>query len=94
MEHNIIVDFGWLGVDLFFVISGALVSGIIFKEYLAEGRVNIKRFLIRRGFKIYPSFYFFMLFSIAFHYYQTGSLYEYKRILCEVFYLQTLGRLQ
>ncbi len=51
---------GWIGVDLFFVLSGFLVSGLLFKEYLRHGKVDAKRFLIRRGFKIYPLFYLFM----------------------------------
>lgn len=52
---------GWSGVDLFFVLSGFLVSGLLFREYQKHGRISIGRFLIRRGLKIYPSFYFFLL---------------------------------
>ena len=52
---------GWIGVDLFFVLSGFLVSGLLFKEYLQFGNIQIKRFLIRRGFKIYPVYYLFYL---------------------------------
>ena len=48
---------GWVGVDLFFVLSGFLVSGLLFKEYQRDQSVDLKRFLIRRGFKIYPAFY-------------------------------------
>lgn len=52
---------GWIGVDLFFVLSGFLVSGLLFKEFLKFGDVQPKRFLIRRGFKIYPIYYMFYL---------------------------------
>jgi len=52
---------GWIGVDLFFVLSGFLVSGLLFKEYLKFGNIQITRFLIRRGFKIYPLYYIFYL---------------------------------
>ncbi len=48
---------GWIGVDLFFVLSGFLISGLLFKEFLKYGKLDIKRFLVRRGFKIYPLFY-------------------------------------
>src|SRR5579862_1648506 len=51
---------GWTGVDLFFVISGFLVSGLLFREYQASGRIDGTRFLIRRGFRIYPSFWLFI----------------------------------
>lgn len=52
---------GWVGVDLFFVLSGFLISGLLFREYQKTNRLNIKRFLIRRGFKIYPAFWVLMI---------------------------------
>lgn len=52
---------GWAGVDLFFVLSGFLISGLLFSEYKARGAISFQRFFIRRGFKIYPSFYLFLL---------------------------------
>ncbi|MGL2966301.1 acyltransferase family protein [Flavobacterium sp. XGLA_31] len=52
---------GWIGVDLFFVLSGYLVSGLLFKEYLKFGHIRPKLFLIRRGFKIYPIYYLFYI---------------------------------
>lgn len=55
---------GWIGVDLFFVLSGFLVSGLIFREYGKSGSVNLGRFLIRRGFKIYPPFWIFIAITI------------------------------
>jgi len=60
-RHQLLFDFlktmGWIGVDLFFVLSGFLVSGLLFKEYQKFGSINAKLFLIRRGFKIYPIYY-------------------------------------
>lgn len=52
---------GWIGVDLFFVLSGFLVSGLLFKEHKSYGSIDGTRFLIRRGFKIYPIYYLFYL---------------------------------
>jgi peptidoglycan/LPS O-acetylase OafA/YrhL len=46
---------GYVGVDIFFVLSGFLVSGLLFREYQREGTVNVGRFLVRRAFKLYPS---------------------------------------
>lgn len=54
---------GWIGVDLFFVLSGFLISGLLFAEFEQTGSVRVGRFLARRGFKIYPSFYVFLLVS-------------------------------
>jgi peptidoglycan/LPS O-acetylase OafA/YrhL len=55
---------GWIGVDLFFVISGFLVSGLLFREHIQYSRISIKRFLIRRGFKLYPSFWALILVTV------------------------------
>ena len=56
---------GWTGVDLFFVLSGFLVSGLLFNEYKKRGDVDLKRFLIRRGFKIYPAFWLLIAVTVA-----------------------------
>src|SRR5437899_380470 len=48
---------GWAGVDLFFVLSGFLVSSILFREWQQSGEMKAGRFLARRAFKIYPAFY-------------------------------------
>lgn len=58
---------GWVGVDLFFVLSGFLVSGLLFNEYARHGAIRPMRFLIRRGLKIYPGFYTMLLFAVAWH---------------------------
>ena len=42
---------------MFFVLSGFLVSGLIFREFQSTGGVAVRRFLVRRGFKIYPAYY-------------------------------------
>src|SRR5262252_1943796 len=47
----------WTGVDLFFVISGFLISGLLFSEFQKRGRINFARFAIRRALKLYPTLY-------------------------------------
>jgi peptidoglycan/LPS O-acetylase OafA/YrhL len=54
------IQCGWAGVDLFFVLSGFLISGLLFREYRSYGQIRLSRFLVRRGFKIYPSFLLFL----------------------------------
>jgi peptidoglycan/LPS O-acetylase OafA/YrhL len=63
---NVLKTGGWIGVDLFFVLSGYLVSGLIIKEYKLHHSFNPTRFLIRRGFKIYPSYYLFLAIAFIF----------------------------
>ena len=54
---------GWAGVDLFFVLSGFLVSGLLFNSFKESGELHIGRFVIRRGLKIWPGFYALLLFA-------------------------------
>ncbi len=56
---------GWIGVDLFFVLSGFLISGLLFQEYKKTGSIRFTRFLIRRGLKIYPAFYLLIGMAIV-----------------------------
>ncbi len=56
-----IAQMGFVGVDLFFVLSGFLISGLLYKEYLKRGAISFPRFFIRRGLKIYPAFYVMLL---------------------------------
>jgi peptidoglycan/LPS O-acetylase OafA/YrhL len=61
--YNWLARAGWIGVDLFFVLSGFLISGLLFQEFKTSGSINIRRFLLRRGLKIYPSFYLLIAIS-------------------------------
>lgn len=65
---NALLRCGWIGVDLFFVLSGFLISGLLFSEFRKRGEINVARFLIRRGFKIYPPFFFFLIVSVLVQY--------------------------
>ncbi|QDU63065.1 O-acetyltransferase OatA [Planctomycetes bacterium Pan216] len=78
---------GWIGVDLFFVLSGFLVSGLLFREFEREGCVNIPRFLIRRGLKIYPAFFFFLAITGPLLVAQNPAI-GWSEITGEVFFLQ------
>jgi len=53
---------GWTGVDLFFVLSGFLIGGLLFNEIKHTKTLNVKRFLIRRGFKIWPAYLIYIAF--------------------------------
>src|ERR1039458_9010613 len=56
---------GWSGVDLFFVVSGFLISGLLFSEYRKTGGIRFRRFAIRRAVKIYPAFYAIVVVTVA-----------------------------
>ncbi len=83
----ITTQIGWIGVDLFFVLSGFLVSGILFKEFKKNNTVKPFLFLIRRGFKIYPLFFTVLILHIL-YYTNKGLIISSDLILPEVFFFQ------
>jgi peptidoglycan/LPS O-acetylase OafA/YrhL len=57
---------GFIGVDIFFVISGYLITSIILKELVTTGSFSFKYFYERRVRRILPALLFVMLVSIPF----------------------------
>lgn len=53
---ELIGKYGWIGVDLFFVLSGYLISSGLFKEIKAVQDFSWKNFILKRIFKIFPPF--------------------------------------
>ena len=82
---------GWIGVDLFFVLSGFLVSGLLFREYGKTFQINASRFLIRRGFKLYPSFAVFLGITLVlervYYFYTDQDNFPYLEYLVDLIFL-------
>lgn len=52
---------GGSGVDVFFVISGFLITHLLLRELEAKGSISLKNFYFRRFFRIFPPFYAYLL---------------------------------
>ena len=60
---NTVIKNGGFGVDVFFLISGFLITYILLAEKDLTGKIDIKKFFIRRGFRIWPLY--FLLIAIT-----------------------------
>ncbi|MFT4154872.1 acyltransferase family protein, partial [Parafilimonas sp.] len=61
---NTLTRFGWSGVDLFFVLSGYLISAQLFKQIAEYKTISLKGFFIKRFFRIIPVY----LFTVALYF--------------------------
>ncbi|WP_192560754.1 acyltransferase family protein [Pseudomonas allokribbensis] len=92
--HNIPQDFrvGWVGVDLFFILSGFLIGSILF-YFMSSGRFAYKDYIVNRLLRIYPLyiasvvFYLIDLKHLGF----LNSFAEASKIfIAHAFFLQTV----
>ncbi len=61
---EVVARYGWMGVDLFLCLSAFLFTRLLYAEYQATGTVAVKNFYIRRAFRIWPLYIFFLILAI------------------------------
>jgi peptidoglycan/LPS O-acetylase OafA/YrhL len=77
--HAGITHFGWFGVQLFFVLSGFLITGILWKEKQTDAPLSFKfkKFWIRRSLRIFPLYFGYLLFvSFSYLFFHFPSYYS------------------
>jgi peptidoglycan/LPS O-acetylase OafA/YrhL len=57
--------YGWMGVDLFFVLSGYLIGSQLLRPYTRGSRPSVGGFYMRRAFRVLPAYLTVLLFYFA-----------------------------
>ena len=57
---------GFLGVEVFFVISGYLITALLLAEWRLRGRIDLKIFWLRRARRLLPALYVLLVVTLAF----------------------------
>lgn len=65
---------GWLGVDLFFCVSGFLITTLLLEEHSNTGAVNLKNFWMRRFLRLLPSYYLYVVAITLVMWFWSGSV--------------------
>jgi peptidoglycan/LPS O-acetylase OafA/YrhL len=58
---------GWVGVEVFFVLSGYLITDRLLHEHGTTGRVGLSRFYLRRALRLYPALLALLLAGAFFY---------------------------
>lgn len=77
---------GGMGVHMFFVLSGFLITWLLLKEQEGTGTVSLRNFFVRRSLRIFPAFYaFWALYIGAFGIARKKIIWT--QALCSLFYV-------
>ncbi|MFC4243711.1 acyltransferase family protein [Gryllotalpicola reticulitermitis] len=70
---------GWMGVDVFFVLSGYLITSLLLTEQDRFGSISLGRFYSRRVLRLYPALIAVILLGVPFFHVlaESGSLEHY-----------------
>ncbi len=61
--HRLVNGF-WIGINIFFVLSGFLIGRILMKSYQRSGSLEFRTFFVRRSFRIFPAYYLVLTFGL------------------------------
>jgi peptidoglycan/LPS O-acetylase OafA/YrhL len=71
--HIFVSATGYFGVDVFFVLSGMLITGILLGEHDGRGRVDLRRFYERRMLRLYPALIAMLVLTTPFAAHLSGD---------------------
>lgn len=90
ISGEVLGNYGTLGVFIFFVLSGYLITNILLGEYRRTSGINLRNFYIRRAFRIFPAAFAFLAIATIIYWKQVGWFH----VAAAVFYFANmdLGR--
>ena len=70
ISPQLVESYGKLGVHVFFVLSGYLITNLLLREYERTSTISLRDFYIRRAFRIFPAAFVFLAVVIVLFWHQ------------------------
>jgi peptidoglycan/LPS O-acetylase OafA/YrhL len=86
LSLDVVGNYGALGVFVFFVLSGYLITNLLLREYERTSTVDLRDFYIRRAFRIFPAAFVFLAVVIVLYWHQM----RWYHITAAVFYVANM----
>ena len=67
---EVLGSYGELGVHVFFVLSGYLITNLLLREYEGSSTIRLRDFYIRRAFRIFPAAFVFLAVVVVLYWHQ------------------------
>jgi peptidoglycan/LPS O-acetylase OafA/YrhL len=83
---EVIGSYGDLGVHIFFVLSGYLITNLLLREHERTSTINLREFYIRRAFRIFPAAFLFLAVVIVLYWHDM----HWYHIAAAVFYVANM----
>ena len=98
VDHFLVFDHIWgihyplgpLGVTIFFVLSGFLITSMLLTEHRKTAAINLRNFYRRRAFRIFPTFYCCWILTMGFDY--LTHRFDWRAAVISFFYMMDYGR--
>ena len=78
--------YGELGVNIFFVLSGYLITNLLLREYERTSTISLREFYVRRAFRIFPAAFVFLAVVIPLYWHEM----RWYHIAAAVFYFANM----
>jgi peptidoglycan/LPS O-acetylase OafA/YrhL len=83
---GVLGSYGELGVHVFFVLSGYLITNLLLREYERSSTISLRDFYIRRAFRIFPAAFMFLAVVVVLYWQQM----RWYHVAAAVFYVANM----
>ena len=83
---DLINTYGALGVHVFFVLSGYLITDLLLREYDRSSTISLRKFYIRRAYRIFPAAFVFLAVVVVLYWHQM----HWYHVAAAVFYVANM----